>query len=67
MIQSAITSLMEAGTAAGALRSDIRPTDMFAALAGHRPHFGEARASETKPNACSTLTLDGLSAAPSHG
>ncbi|WP_328378457.1 TetR/AcrR family transcriptional regulator [Streptomyces sp. NBC_01020] len=34
MIQAAITTLMEAGTAAGALRSDIRPTDMFAALAG---------------------------------
>jgi AcrR family transcriptional regulator len=34
MIQAALTSLMEAGTAAGAIRSDIRPTDMFAALAG---------------------------------
>ncbi|WP_331748390.1 helix-turn-helix domain-containing protein [Streptomyces sp. NBC_00648] len=34
MIQDALTTLMEAGTDAGAFRSDIRPTDMFAALAG---------------------------------
>ncbi|MCX5387229.1 TetR/AcrR family transcriptional regulator [Streptomyces sp. NBC_00083] len=34
MIQAAITTLMEAGVTAGDLRSDIRPSDMFAALAG---------------------------------
>ncbi|MFB6559875.1 TetR/AcrR family transcriptional regulator [Streptomyces sp. NPDC056400] len=34
MIQDALTSLMEACTAAGAIRSDISSTDMFAALAG---------------------------------
>lgn len=34
MIQDALTTLMEAGTDTGAFRSDIRPTDMFAALAG---------------------------------
>ncbi|MBD0741303.1 TetR/AcrR family transcriptional regulator [Streptomyces sp. CBMA152] len=34
MIQNAITTLMDAGTAVGAFRSDIRPTDLFAALAG---------------------------------
>ncbi|MFE2374059.1 TetR/AcrR family transcriptional regulator [Streptomyces sp. NPDC059398] len=34
MIEAAITALMEAGTTAGTLRSDIRPADMFAALAG---------------------------------
>ncbi|MFF3859581.1 TetR/AcrR family transcriptional regulator [Streptomyces sp. NPDC002209] len=34
MIQTAITTLMEAGTAAGALRSDVRPADVFALLAG---------------------------------
>jgi hypothetical protein len=34
MIQAALSSLMAASTAAGTIRSDIRPTDMFAALAG---------------------------------
>ncbi|MFF2810117.1 TetR/AcrR family transcriptional regulator [Streptomyces sp. NPDC058000] len=34
MIQAALSSLLEAGTTAGVFRSDIRPTDMFAALAG---------------------------------
>ncbi|WP_344524297.1 helix-turn-helix domain-containing protein [Streptomyces rectiviolaceus] len=34
MIQEALSSLMEAGVAAGDVRSDIRPTDLFAALAG---------------------------------
>ncbi|MFF8024140.1 TetR/AcrR family transcriptional regulator [Streptomyces sp. NPDC007896] len=34
LIQAALTSLMNAGTAAGAIRTDISPTDMFAALAG---------------------------------
>ncbi|MFF2787442.1 TetR/AcrR family transcriptional regulator [Streptomyces sp. NPDC058049] len=34
MIQDALTSLMEACTAARAIRSDISSTDMFAALAG---------------------------------
>ncbi|MBZ6170618.1 TetR/AcrR family transcriptional regulator [Streptomyces olivaceus] len=34
LIQAALTALMDAGAAAGEIRSDIRPTDMFAALAG---------------------------------
>ncbi|QHC22973.1 TetR/AcrR family transcriptional regulator [Streptomyces sp. GS7] len=34
MIQAALSSLMDAGVAAGVIRSDILPTDMFAALAG---------------------------------
>jgi AcrR family transcriptional regulator len=34
LIQAALTSLMNAGTAAGTIRTDISPTDMFAALAG---------------------------------
>ncbi|WP_399894533.1 TetR/AcrR family transcriptional regulator [Streptomyces sp. BBFR51] len=34
LIQAALSSLMDAGVAAGEIRSDIRPTDMFAALAG---------------------------------
>ncbi|MFF3661731.1 TetR/AcrR family transcriptional regulator [Streptomyces olivochromogenes] len=34
LIQAALTSLMNAATAADAIRTDISPTDMFAALAG---------------------------------
>lgn len=34
MIQAALSSLMDAGVAAGEIRRDIRSTDMFAALAG---------------------------------
>ncbi|MDT0319163.1 TetR/AcrR family transcriptional regulator [Streptomyces millisiae] len=34
LIQTALTSLMEAGAAAGVIRSDISPTDVFAALTG---------------------------------
>ncbi|WP_030770324.1 MULTISPECIES: TetR/AcrR family transcriptional regulator [unclassified Streptomyces] len=34
MIQDALTSLMDACTAVGAIRTDISSTDMFAALAG---------------------------------
>lgn len=34
LIQSALTALMDAAAAAGEIRSDIRSTDMFAALAG---------------------------------
>ncbi|MEV0264111.1 TetR family transcriptional regulator [Streptomyces sp. NPDC050617] len=34
MIQSALRTLVEAGAAAGTIRPDIRPTDLFAALAG---------------------------------
>ncbi|MFI0774290.1 TetR/AcrR family transcriptional regulator [Streptomyces sp. NPDC021212] len=34
MIQTALTSLMDAATAAGTIRPDINPTDMFAALTG---------------------------------
>ncbi|GAA2574422.1 MULTISPECIES: TetR/AcrR family transcriptional regulator [Streptomyces] len=34
LIQAALTALMDAGADAGEIRSDIGPTDMFAALAG---------------------------------
>lgn len=34
MIQGALSSLLEAGVTAGVIRSDLRPTDLFAALAG---------------------------------
>ncbi|GCD98147.1 TetR/AcrR family transcriptional regulator [Embleya hyalina] len=34
LIQAALSALMDANTAAGTIRTDIGPTDMFAALAG---------------------------------
>ncbi|MGB8941821.1 MAG: TetR family transcriptional regulator [Streptomyces sp.] len=34
MIQGALSSLLEAGVTAGVIRSDLRPADLFAALAG---------------------------------
>ncbi len=41
LIQAALTyPHLNAATAAGAIRADISPTDMFAALARHRPHLG---------------------------
>lgn len=59
MIQNAITTLMDAGTAVGAFRSDIRPTDLFAALAGialTSAHPDQRDQAER----LLTLTLDGL-------
>ncbi|MEV6735282.1 MULTISPECIES: TetR family transcriptional regulator [unclassified Streptomyces] len=62
MIQTAITTLMEAGTAAGALRSDIRPTDVFAILAGIA--LTSARPEQRdQAERLLDLTLDGLEAA----
>lgn len=66
MIQTAITTLMEAGVAAGALRRDILPSDLFAALAGIALTSAEP-AQRDQAERLLTLTLDGLSAAPSHG
>ncbi|MCX4631968.1 MULTISPECIES: TetR/AcrR family transcriptional regulator [unclassified Streptomyces] len=61
MIQTAITTLMEAGTAAGALRSDIRPTDVFAILAGIA--LTSARPEQRdQAERLLDLTLDGLRA-----
>ncbi|MFI6006885.1 TetR/AcrR family transcriptional regulator [Streptomyces sp. NPDC051366] len=61
MIQTAITTLMEAGTAAGALRSDIRPTDVFAILAGIA--LTSARPEQRdQAERLLDLTLDGLKA-----
>ncbi|MDX6316320.1 MAG: hypothetical protein QOF84_7631 [Streptomyces sp.] len=59
MIQAALSSLMDAGTAAGVFRSDILPTDMFAALAGIALASGrpEQRAQAER---LLDLTLDGL-------
>ncbi|MFG2650736.1 TetR/AcrR family transcriptional regulator [Streptomyces sp. NPDC048436] len=63
MIQAALSSLMDACTAAGTIRSDISSTDMFAALAGialtsARP---EQRAQAER---LLDLTLDGLRSTP---
>ncbi|MFE6846595.1 TetR/AcrR family transcriptional regulator [Streptomyces sp. NPDC057686] len=61
MIQTAITTLMEAGTAAGVLRSDIRPTDVFAILAGIA--LTSARPEQRdQAERLLDLTLDGLQA-----
>nr|WSW47796.1 TetR/AcrR family transcriptional regulator [Streptomyces sp. NBC_01001] len=61
MIQTAITTLMEAGTAAGALRSDIRPIDVFAILAGIA--LTSARPEQRdQAERLLDLTLDGLRA-----
>ncbi|OON72069.1 TetR/AcrR family transcriptional regulator [Streptomyces tsukubensis] len=59
LIQTALSALMDANTAAGTIRADISPTDMFAALAGialtsARP---ELRAQAER---LLDLTLDGL-------
>ncbi|MFE9411279.1 TetR/AcrR family transcriptional regulator [Streptomyces sp. NPDC006704] len=66
MIQTAITTLMEAGVAAGELRRDILPSDLFAALAGIALTSAEP-AQRGQAERLLALTLDGLSAAPSHG
>jgi AcrR family transcriptional regulator len=59
MIQAALTSLMEAGAATGEIRSDIRPADMFAALAGIALTSGKPEQREQAERLLD-LTLDGL-------
>ncbi|WP_331743206.1 helix-turn-helix domain-containing protein [Kitasatospora sp. NBC_01300] len=63
MIQGALDSLMDAGVAAGAIRSDIRPTDMFAALAGIALTSAKPEQREQAERLLD-LTLDGLKSAP---
>jgi AcrR family transcriptional regulator len=63
MIQGALISLMDAGTAAGTIRSDIRATDMFAALAGIALTSARPEQREQAERLLD-LTLDGLKAAP---
>ncbi|MFD4393419.1 TetR/AcrR family transcriptional regulator [Kitasatospora sp. NPDC058478] len=63
MIQGALNSLMEAGAAAGTIRSDIRPTDMFAALAGIALTSAKPEQREQAERLLD-LTLDGLKSAP---
>lgn len=64
MIQAALSSLMDANTAAGTIRSDISPTDMFAALAGIALTSAEPEQREQAERLLD-LTLDGLKPAPS--
>ncbi|MCW2884778.1 MAG: hypothetical protein QOE54_1227 [Streptosporangiaceae bacterium] len=63
MIQAALSSLMDAGTTAGAIRSDIGPTDMFAALAGIALTSAKPEQREQAERLLD-LTLDGLTPAP---
>ncbi|KAF4406826.1 TetR/AcrR family transcriptional regulator [Streptomyces lycii] len=67
LIQTALDSLMAAGTAAGTIRSDIRPTDMFAALAGIALTSAKPEQREQAERLLD-LVLDGLKrAAPAAG
>ncbi|MFF7633170.1 TetR/AcrR family transcriptional regulator [Kitasatospora sp. NPDC008050] len=61
LIQRALGDLMDAGTAAGAIRSDIRATDMFAALAGIALTSAAPEQREQAERLLD-LTLDGLRA-----
>jgi AcrR family transcriptional regulator len=63
LIQAALASLLEAGTTAGAIRSDIGPTDMFAALAGIALTSAKPEQREQAERLLD-LTLDGLKPAP---
>ncbi|MFI1176960.1 TetR/AcrR family transcriptional regulator [Streptomyces melanogenes] len=63
LIQDALTTLMKAGTAAGVFRSDIRPTDMFAALAGIAL-TSAAPDQRAQADRLLDLTLDGLTHLP---
>lgn len=63
MIQTAITALMDACTAADAIRTDIRPTDVFAALAGIALTSAQPEQRDQAERLLD-LTLDGLRSAP---
>ncbi|MFF1653936.1 TetR/AcrR family transcriptional regulator [Streptomyces sp. NPDC058255] len=63
MIQAALSTLMDAGTAAGEIRSDILPTDMFAALAGIALTSARPEQRE-QAGRLLDLTLDGLKTSP---
>ncbi|MGN7139335.1 TetR/AcrR family transcriptional regulator [Streptomyces pseudogriseolus] len=59
MIQTALTSLLEAGTTAGEIRSDISPADLFAALTGIALTSGKPDQRDQAERLID-LTLDGL-------
>ncbi|MEU6799342.1 hypothetical protein ABZ907_47305 [Nonomuraea wenchangensis] len=62
-IQAAITSLMDACTAAGAIRTDIQPTDIGAALEGIALTSAGAEHRQQAERLLD-LTLDGLTVRP---
>lgn len=64
LIQTALSTLMEAGTSAGVLRSDIHPTDLFAALAGIALTSAKPEQRDQAERLLD-LTLDGLRPASS--
>ncbi|MFE2141056.1 TetR/AcrR family transcriptional regulator [Streptomyces sp. NPDC059456] len=66
MIRSSITELMDACAEAGAIRTDIGPADMFAALAGIALTSAKPEQREQAERLLD-LTLDGLRRAPSQG
>ncbi|MER5727332.1 helix-turn-helix domain-containing protein [Streptomyces sp. NPDC002138] len=63
LIQAALSSLMEAGTAAGTIRPDISPTDLFAALSGIALTSAGPEQREQAERLLD-LTLDGLRVMP---
>ncbi|MEU1423710.1 helix-turn-helix domain-containing protein [Kitasatospora sp. NPDC005751] len=63
LIQGALAALMDAGNAAGTIRSDISASDMFAALAGIALTSAGPDQREQAERLLD-LTLDGLTAAP---
>jgi Transcriptional regulator len=60
MILDALTALLDAAATAGTIRSDISPTDMFAALTGIALTSGKPEQREQAERLLD-LTLDGLS------
>jgi AcrR family transcriptional regulator len=63
MMLAALSSLRHAGVAAGAIRSDISPTDILASLTGIALASGKPEQREQAERLLD-LTLDGLSAEP---
>ncbi|MFB6615566.1 TetR/AcrR family transcriptional regulator [Streptomyces sp. NPDC085524] len=63
LIQAAITSLMDACTAAGVIRDDIQPTDIMAALEGIALTSAGAE-HRRRAERLLDLTLDGLTVRP---
>ena len=64
LIQTALTALMDAGTTASTIRSDISPADMFAALTGIALTCGKPHQRDQAERLLD-LTFDGLRPAPS--
>ncbi|RKT09875.1 TetR family transcriptional regulator [Streptomyces sp. 1114.5] len=65
LMMTALTSLLDAATATGSIRSDISPADMFAALTGIALASGKPEQREQAERLLD-LTLDGLSYGTAH-